>query len=106
MTPKDNKVMDKELRKALAEVLISQNMAVLATHGDGQSYCTLVGYAALPDLKSLVFATMRSTRKFGNLKANPQVAMMIDTRTPPTPRAQPLACPTANTKSNFLSVNK
>lgn len=73
--------MDKELQNALAEVLASQNLAVLATHGDGQPYCSLVGFAALPDLKSLVFATMRATRKFGNLKANPQVAMMIDTRT-------------------------
>lgn len=79
--PKDDTTTEKELRKVLAEVLASQSLAVLATYGDAQPYCSLVGFAALPDLKSLVFATMRATRKFGNLKANPQVAMMIDTRT-------------------------
>jgi len=92
--------MDKELRKALAEVLTSQNLAVPATHGDGQPYCSLVGFAAPPDLKSLVFATMRSTRKFGNLKANPQVAMMIDTRKPP-PTGTATCLPDSRPKIKF-----
>jgi len=66
------------LRDALAELLASQHLAVLATHRDGQPYCSLVGFAASPDLKGLAFATTRSTRKFENCLADPRVAMMID----------------------------
>ena len=69
------------VREALAELLASQDLAVLATHREGQPYCSLVGFAASPDLKGLVFATTRSTRKFENLTADPRVAMMIDSRT-------------------------
>jgi len=69
------------LREALAELLASQHLAVLATHRDGQPYCSLVGFAASPDLKGLAFATTRSTRKFENCLADPRVAMLIDSST-------------------------
>lgn len=69
------------LRGTLAELLSSQHLAVLATHGEGQPYCSLVAFATSPDLKGLVFATLRSTRKFQNLSADSRVAMMIDSRT-------------------------
>jgi len=80
MANEDGKTAENELRKTLAEVLSSQDFGVLATHGEGQPYCSLIGFAALPDFTSIVFATMRSTRKFGNLKADPRAAIMIDTR--------------------------
>lgn len=69
------------VREALVELLASQGLGVLATHREGQPYCSLVGFAASPDLKGLVFATTRSTRKFENLTADSRVAMMIDSRT-------------------------
>lgn len=69
------------LRDALAALLASQHLAVLATHRGGQPYCSLVGFAASPDLKGLAFATTRATRKFENCVADPRVAMMIDSST-------------------------
>ena len=71
---------DDDLLARLARVLNSQKLAVLATHAQGGSYCSLVGFSAFEDLRGLVFATSRSTRKFRNILDEPNVAMMIDTR--------------------------
>ncbi|OGP64251.1 MAG: hypothetical protein A2170_11075, partial [Deltaproteobacteria bacterium RBG_13_53_10] len=40
-----------------------------------------VAFAATEDLKYILFATIRSTRKYSNLSKNPRVAMVIDNRT-------------------------
>ncbi|HUS93082.1 MAG TPA: pyridoxamine 5'-phosphate oxidase family protein [Phycisphaerae bacterium] len=72
---------DGELRELLARVFATQRLAVLATHHEGQPYCSLVGFAASEDLSGLLFATARATRKFRNLTGDPRVAMMVDTRT-------------------------
>jgi heme iron utilization protein len=76
--PSPNKI--KAVQNALAKMLASQNLAVLATHDEGQPYTSLVAFVASPDLKQLYFATSRTTRKYLSLTANPRVAMMIDNR--------------------------
>ena len=65
----------------LRRLLASQQVAVLGTHNQGQPYTTLVGFAASPNLKSLFFATPRTTRKFANIEADDRVALMFDDRT-------------------------
>jgi len=70
-----------ELKLLLKQLFESQKLAVLATHNQGQPYASLVAFAATPDLKHLVFATTRATRKFSNLTADSRVAMLVDTRT-------------------------
>ncbi len=40
----------------------------------------LVAFVATPDLRGLVFATTRATRKFENLTVDPRVSMLIDNR--------------------------
>ena len=67
-------------RKRLTELLESQKLAVLSTDHKGQPYGSLVCFASTADFKEILFATTRSTRKFGNLKGNPKVAMVIDSR--------------------------
>ena len=69
-----------ELRHVVSGVLAAQRFGVLATAGHGQPYGSLVAFAATEDLKSLVFATSRETRKFANLLAEPRVALVIDSR--------------------------
>lgn len=64
----------------LRELLASQLFCVLATHGGGQPYANLVAFVATDDLSQLVFATSRGTRKYGNMRADPRVAMMVDSR--------------------------
>ena len=69
------------LKKLLKDLFSSQPLAVLATQGNGQPYGNLVAFAATEDLKSLLFATARGTRKFANITTDPRVAMVMDSRT-------------------------
>ena len=69
------------LKKLLKDLFSSQPLAVLATQGDGQPYGNLVAFAATEDLKGLLFATARGTRKFANITLDPRVAMVMDSRT-------------------------
>jgi len=68
------------LKKFLRDLFSSQRFAVLATQGGGQPYGSLVAFMATDDLRSLLFATTRSTRKYANIISNPKVAMVIDNR--------------------------
>ncbi len=67
--------------KVLRELLDSQLLGVLGTHHAGEPYTSLVGFAASPDLTTLLFATGRSTRKLTNLEADARASMLIDNRT-------------------------
>jgi len=58
----------------------TQMHAVLATDSDGQPYTSLIAYALTPDMKKVVFATPRATRKFKNILKNRLVSLMIDSR--------------------------
>jgi len=69
-----------QIKKILSGLFTSQKLAVLATHQKGQPYGSLVAFAAASDLKNLVFATTRATRKFSNLKTDPQVSLVLDNR--------------------------
>jgi len=69
------------LKKLLKDLFLSQPLAVLATQGNGQPYGNLVAFAATDDLKSILFATSRGTRKYTNVTIDPRVAMVMDSRT-------------------------
>lgn len=64
----------------LNPLLMSQRLAVLATHHGGQPYSSLVAFAATDDLKHILFATSKKTRKYTNLRENHKVAMLVDSR--------------------------
>jgi len=69
-----------QIKQILNELFIAQKLAVLGTHQGGQPYGSLVAFAATSDLKNLVFATTRATRKFANLRSDPRVSMVLDNR--------------------------
>jgi nitroimidazol reductase NimA-like FMN-containing flavoprotein (pyridoxamine 5'-phosphate oxidase superfamily) len=69
-----------QAKKHLQELLRSQKLAVLSTNRQDHPYASLVGFAATDDVKHLIFATARSTRKYANLTNNAKVAMLIDSR--------------------------
>jgi nitroimidazol reductase NimA-like FMN-containing flavoprotein (pyridoxamine 5'-phosphate oxidase superfamily) len=69
------------IRNDIRNLLCSQALAVLATAGRRFPYCTLVGFAFTADLKILVFATVRDTRKFKNIEIDSAVSLLIDSRT-------------------------
>lgn len=75
--------MDKDLAKIkrdLKKLLQSQPLAALATQSRGQPYASLIAFASSSDLRSIYFATTRSTRKYANLAGDSRVAMLVDNR--------------------------
>ena len=72
---------EKLLQSEIAELLLSQKLAVLATQSpEDSSYSSLIAFAATDDLQKIVFATPKATRKFANIKHNPEVSLLIDNR--------------------------
>ena len=72
---------DRSHMEILRELLEGQLLGVLGTHHEGEPYTSLVGFAATPDLKQLLFATGRSTRKHANLVADARASILVDNRT-------------------------
>jgi nitroimidazol reductase NimA-like FMN-containing flavoprotein (pyridoxamine 5'-phosphate oxidase superfamily) len=71
---------DPELFSCLQNLFESQRSAALATQERGQPYLSLMAFAATPDLKTIVLATDRYTRKYANLMVEPRVALLMDNR--------------------------
>jgi heme iron utilization protein len=69
-----------ELKEFLKDLFSVQRLAVLATQSQGKPYGNLVAFVATNDLKHLLFATSRGTRKYANISENPRVAMVMDNR--------------------------
>ena len=53
---------------------------MLSTHNLEGPYSSLVAFAHTEDLREIMFATLRNTRKYANLTAHKQVALLIDNR--------------------------
>ena len=69
-----------QLKEFMRDLFSSQRLAVLATQSKRQPYGNLVAFVATNDLRHLLFATTRATRKYSNISENPRVAMVIDNR--------------------------
>jgi nitroimidazol reductase NimA-like FMN-containing flavoprotein (pyridoxamine 5'-phosphate oxidase superfamily) len=69
-----------EVNKIVRDLLDTQRLAVLSTQMSGRPYSNLIAFAASGDLKDIVFATPRASRKYANLIAEPQVSLLIDNR--------------------------
>ncbi|MBN1984168.1 MAG: pyridoxamine 5'-phosphate oxidase family protein [Chitinivibrionales bacterium] len=70
-----------EVFSVIKEVLQLQKFAVLSTHGGEYPYSSLVGIADTSDCREILFATLRQTQKFCNIKRWPNVSLLVDTRT-------------------------
>lgn len=68
------------LKTVIKDLFALENLAVIATQREGQPFTNLVAFSATDDLKHLVFATTRATRKYANLMADSRISMMIDNR--------------------------
>ena len=72
--------MTDELQRIIRALLETQYLGVLATSDAGHPYTTLVGFAASEDLREILFATHRATRKYANLSNDERVTLLIDNR--------------------------
>jgi nitroimidazol reductase NimA-like FMN-containing flavoprotein (pyridoxamine 5'-phosphate oxidase superfamily) len=68
------------LKQRIETLFTTQKLAVLSSYGKKQPYASLVAFAATEDLKYILFATTRSTRKYTNLTSEPNAALLIDDR--------------------------
>jgi nitroimidazol reductase NimA-like FMN-containing flavoprotein (pyridoxamine 5'-phosphate oxidase superfamily) len=71
---------DETMRNMVARLVQEQPYAVLCTQGEGQPYGSLVALAVSEDLRSAVFATPITTRKYRLLCDCDHVALVIDSR--------------------------
>jgi general stress protein 26 len=71
---------DASLRQTLRSLFTSQKLAVLATYGENQPYCSLMAFTVTDDLKHLIVATKRHTHKFANIQQHPRISLLVDNR--------------------------
>jgi heme iron utilization protein len=69
-------VLETEVRN----LLTSQKFAALSTQEQDHPYLNLVAFAETRDLRTILFATTRATRKYGNLSSKSGVALLVDNR--------------------------
>ncbi len=69
---------DKLTRNAVHNLLRQQKLGVLSTVGENGPYASLVAFAVADDDHRLFFVTPRATRKFANISANAQVALLVN----------------------------
>jgi nitroimidazol reductase NimA-like FMN-containing flavoprotein (pyridoxamine 5'-phosphate oxidase superfamily) len=67
-------------QEGIRTLLTQQPYSVLCTQSQSQPYGSLVAFAASDDLKTIVFATPVSTRKYRLLTECAHVALLIDSR--------------------------
>jgi uncharacterized pyridoxamine 5'-phosphate oxidase family protein len=68
-----------------------EQLAVLATLGEGQQpEAALVGFAVTPELE-IIFDTVKSSRKYPNMKRNPRVAWVVGCTTETTVQYEGIA---------------
>lgn len=67
-----------QLEDRLRDLVIEQKLCVLSTHNRGQPDASLVAFAATDDLKHIVFATPKATRKYANIAADSRAAILIN----------------------------
>ena len=72
--------IDTSLENKLKGLFCSQKLGVLATQQKKNPYTSLVAFACSEDMRQIVFATPKTTRKFSNIIANSNVSMFIDNR--------------------------
>ncbi len=68
------------LENKLKELFSSQKLGVLATQQKKIPYTSLIAFACSDDMRHIVFATPKATRKFENIMSNSSVSFFIDNR--------------------------
>ena len=69
-----------KLETEVRTLLASQRFAVLSTQEKDHPYMNLVAFAETSDLRTILFATTRATRKYGNIASKSGVALLVDNR--------------------------
>ena len=71
---------DRSVENTVRQIFQARNVAVLTTHGEDYPHACLVAIAVTDDLRTIVFNTSRSTRKYSNISNNNRVTLLVDDR--------------------------
>jgi nitroimidazol reductase NimA-like FMN-containing flavoprotein (pyridoxamine 5'-phosphate oxidase superfamily) len=66
---------------AVERLFAEQRLATLATMSAEAPYCNLVAFTPSDDLQAIFFVTPRTSTKYVNITQNPNVSLLIDSRT-------------------------
>jgi nitroimidazol reductase NimA-like FMN-containing flavoprotein (pyridoxamine 5'-phosphate oxidase superfamily) len=69
------------MRQDIEDLIRANDICVLATVSGRDPHCSLMSYVTDPDCREIYMVTQRSTKKYRNLKENPSVSLLIDSRT-------------------------
>ena len=64
----------------MKDLVQKMNTCVLATASSSKPHCSLMSYIADPECREIYMVTHRQTKKYANLRENPWVSLLIDTR--------------------------
>lgn len=64
----------------IKSVIHNETFAILSSEGKSQPHASLIAVTVYDELKSLLFATYKDTRKYENICHNPKVAVLFDNR--------------------------
>lgn len=67
--------------RIIRDLFTTQQLGVLSTMREDGPYMSLVGFVSSDEPGSLFFSTPRATRKYENIRNDPRVALLIDSRT-------------------------
>ena len=56
------------------------DICVLATASEGEPHCSLMAYLPDESCREIYMVTHRNTKKYRNLRENPTISLLIDTR--------------------------
>lgn len=71
---------EKDIRAAIKKLLSSQKLAVLSTQRNGQPYSSLMAFGYTDDLREIIIATAKTTRKHQNIREESRVSLLVDNR--------------------------
>jgi nitroimidazol reductase NimA-like FMN-containing flavoprotein (pyridoxamine 5'-phosphate oxidase superfamily) len=66
--------------ETMKKIVREGDICVLATVAAGKPHCSLMAYVSNEDCSEIYMVTQRESTKFRNLKENPSVSLLIDTR--------------------------
>lgn len=68
------------MHSEIKKLIQSSKICVLATVSGIDPHCSLMSYATDDDCREIYMVTQKNTKKYNNLKDNPSVSLLIDSR--------------------------
>lgn len=66
--------------ESMKDIVKGNDLCVLATVSEGKPHCSLMTYITDDECSEIFMISHKQTKKYSNLRANPIVSLLIDTR--------------------------